>query len=218
MSLWLIQKSIYLILLGAIIIYGVAGRAFLDMAYRYIVLLVSATLIFEYWAILLAKDRIPNGHVYILFSPIQTFLTACIYAQLITSRRLRIIGMIACILIVELWVWDLLTFDYKKSNINITSRSVLFVLFALLLFQEWVENPKSKLSFGSPILWFNMAILFFYLINILFWSVYNTPIQQQYIINKIFNFIRNYSNFIFYSIIWFSLIKAYIQKRKDTIT
>jgi len=215
MNWWLIQKIAYLSLLGIIIIHGTARKDLLNNISWLVLLLVSATFLFEFWAVSLARNRIPNAHVYLIFSPIQVFLMACIYANLVTTRRLRTIGFIGCVLIVIVFVLDFLLFDYRSSNINIVSRSVLYVLFSLLFFQDWIENPKSTLSYRSSMLLFNTAVIFFFVINILFWSVYNTPIQKQYVINKVFKHILYYSNLLFYSIIWYSLIKASAQKKGD---
>lgn len=205
MSPWLIRKVTYLTLLFAVVIFGLIRFKQLNRSSRLVLLLVSATFPFELTAIILAKNRFPNDWLYTLFSPVQLVVTLLIYHSLLDSKKWRSFCLVFSVITFTLLIADYFYFSKTVNNINITARSVCYVFLSLVFYQEWVQKNQPTAARNSGPFWFNSAVLFFYLINLLFWSVYNVKIQNDLVVNRIFTYILHYSNLLYYSLIWYSM-------------
>ncbi len=203
--MWLLQRIIYLTLLFVIFVYGTYHFKKMNMPFKYLVILVATTFIFETLAVVLALTIKNTLLVYEIFSFIQVSLFCIIYYKLFTLQLYKkfIPFLFVCIILV--FLYELLFLSLAESDVNIISRSLLYIILALFLFRDWLLKPGNLNITQTPAFWMNAGMLFFFTVNILFWSIYSTKFFTEYKLSKVFGYLLYFSNLIFYSLIFLAL-------------
>lgn len=216
MSWWLTQRIIYITLLFAIVVYATAFYRKLDRPYVFLLFLIIATFIFESIAIITAYNPPPrndNSWVYEIFSPIQVLLVSITYYLILKNRNLKRLCIYMAGGVLLIIFYDYFFLDYKLSNINVVVRSILYLVFSLILMTDWLLKPGDGPITKEPAFWMNNGFFLFYTINILFWSIYKTEYFKSLELGKIFKKLLYFSNLTLYSLILLSFVL--LIKRND---
>lgn len=209
MSWWLTQRIIYITLLSTIVVFAAVFHKKLNKPYSILFFLLAATLIFESLAVIVAYNKPPkndNSWVYELFSPIQACLISFVYFFILQNKSLRKLCLYMLLGTILIICYEYFFLDYKKSNLNVVSRSIFYLSLSLILMLDWLLKPAETAIGKEPAFWMNNGMFLFYTVNILFWSIYKTPFFKALELGYIFKKLLYFSNLILYSLILLSFI------------
>ncbi|MBO9563900.1 MAG: hypothetical protein J7621_14050 [Niastella sp.] len=175
---------------------------------------LAVTLLFEiigivYWICLAA----PNVWLYQWLLVIQTILWGYIYRQLFQERKMPTIITCLCVVSVLVEVVVCMRSDYSFSVV-MAIESLFLIACSSAYFFELLQHPLEGDILYFSLFWLNIAVMFFYMVNILLWGIAVVSMPRPFIFNGIR--LWNYSSYIFYIIIAFScmLNKKSVRLRK----
>jgi hypothetical protein len=206
--MWLFQRLVYLIIITLAVIIGAAARRYLSRPFRAVLLLLIITLLVESAGVWLAYHG-ANSFLYHLFNPIECLCWCYVYYQLFavqSQKRLIItagLTVIVFMLVNSLWIQPFLQ---SVNYYSIVAESSFLLLGSLLYFKELLRKPGEEDILKLSFFWLNCAVLFFYTINILFWSSYGfLRDHNKAMLHAGFKMVI-YTNYIFYGVIGYSLL------------
>lgn len=213
--MWLFQRAVYLSLLIFIASFGVYNLKKMGTSFRFLTITVATTFFFELLAAILALTIKNNLEVYELFSFFQVILFSIIYYNLFSLALYKKLVILFLVITLSVLCYELIFLKLSQSDLNIISRSLLFIIFSLLLFRNLLLTPGNLIITKTPAFWLNVGMLFFFTINILFWSIYSTELFNRYNLAKTFSYLLYFSNLIFYILIFMALNYEIKGKRNE---
>lgn len=198
---------IYLILLAVIFFRGLADFNRLSVPMKYMEYLIGITLLSESISGVVIQTGMNNFPVYHFFTCIQYAGTALVFYAYFKKKLFRqaafysILPVTLLGFINSLFIQDINTFP---SNILLVSHGI-FLILALLLFKEMMDQPLELNVFKQSIFWFATAYLFFPATVFLSFGLQNYFRRHQLDLTPL-NLLTNYANLIFYALIGVALM------------
>lgn len=153
--------NIPLVIMVVGIVVGLFKKAGLGKAQRWILVLLSTSLLAEILAKLVAIANGNNYWVYHLYFPIEFTLVAMVFLGAFSKTQYKLIIKWA---IGMIWIYSLLNLPgwlgtgELDTNVSIASNAAIIVLSIALLFQILSEMRYRRIE-RSSLFWFNMAML-----------------------------------------------------------
>ena len=213
---YLLKKLIYLAILLIATVIGFLKWNKLSKEYRYLSVLFLITFIFETLAVVFAYTVKNNTIVYEIFDPLQLILFSCIFYEIIisrsTKRKVLISAIIMSLIIILSSVLDLEAGFLNSYSVVI--KSIYYIFLSLIVFRQVLLNPRYSNILKEPVFWFCAALLFFFTINILFWTSNNYLINHDKTSLPALYLVLYFSNLIFYLVLLYAVILVQKQDNK----
>lgn len=190
----------YFVILAFAILAGIVKFNNLIKSSKVFLLLLIFTFLFEVFSFIYAKINATNLVFYNLFIPIEyCFIAFGFYFELYKKWIFYTIILVFCYMIGFSFFSSIVENFYTNTlllNFYLTILLCLFSLYSLLR----LETDKDFIDF--PIFWVSCGFLLFCILNLFVFGTYNFLVKAvtNKFIDKIFNYIRVYSNYMLYSI------------------
>lgn len=197
----------YLVLLSVVFLMGLIKYKHLSLPFKYLWLLMGITLISESLSGYLSYQHQSSLPVYHFLSCIEYAGIAMVFSGLYKNKILRrttfysIIPVSILGILNSVYLQDMNTFP---SNVLLLSHGI-FLLFALLLFKQMIDEPIEKKLYKQSQFWLSTAYLIFPAAVFLSFGLQNYFIRNQLNMQPINNMIY-ISNFVFYILIGIALL------------
>ena len=201
--MWLTKRLIYLGIILSAVVLGAVWAKRLGTPMKIILVLVTITLISESVAVAMAYQG-NNFAVYHIFNVVEALLWGAFYLCLFSSKPVKRIVVGLCLAVVLFMITNSLCiqlYNLEANNYSVTGESLMLLIFSLNFFREMMHRPSTENLFRFPYFWLNCAVLFFYTINILFWTSYNLLGKYNQSLMRAGFELLFYSNYIFYATI-----------------
>ncbi len=152
-------------------------------------------------------NTMPVGHFYITIS---IFLMSLFFREVLAGHFKKwiidffILIFISFSIINSIFIQSL----HEFPNILGATGAIVMVVFSILLFTKIMAEAEIKNLWLEPIIWINIAILFYYAGNFFFYILFNLNVKNSHVFSM--RALRFYQilNMIFYIFIGISFIKA----------
>lgn len=213
MTTWLLKKIIYLLIVFIASIIGLKKYKSIIAPYRYLSVILAATFLFELVALICAYTIKSNEFVYSIFDYFETTGFLLVFELLYTKKIFKYISFLFIVIFISIKILsEFVNITSSSTDILTTIKSMLLIISSLLLFLNWFLNPKEENLLNQPSFWFATTILFFYSINLLFWSTYSSKFFNIKSVQLLFIEILYYSNIILYCILGYVLYIASLKR------
>lgn len=117
-----------------------------------------------------------NLKFYKFLSPLDFLFISSAVWHIPIMKKHNVLILLFTLLIILFYGLNFLFF--QKTNIKIDSnlkllKSILLIIYSLLLLFAFVSHPDEKLIFSKSIFWFGTGLLIFNIISIFYWGMYN---------------------------------------------
>jgi len=170
-----------------------------DTPFRWLCMLLIITLLSEAVGGYLSLHHIPNGLVYVIFTPIEYFMYAMVYKLFFNDKKWTrlLFGSIACLILLEMI--NIIFFqqpDEAPTNI-MNIESVLLVILSLKLFIDIREKPIYDSILNEGVFWFNSAVLIYYAFSVLIWGLHSLIFRLKDPPHIIYQILLLFSGFLY---------------------
>lgn len=174
--------------------------------YKWIIVLLIATFITESIAITIVKMKGYNVSVYKTFDFIHPAIMTVIFYHIYRSEKLkRFCVYLGIVVLISSLISSIIYRDPATTNtISVIIKSSYFIILSLLKYKELLLQPDEDNILTNGIFWFCSSLLFFNCATIMYWVTMPKlyELQQAKLASKL----HLAANFIFYSLIVFSII------------
>lgn len=203
----------YLFLLLLIFLKGVENYSKLSTPFKVVTILIGCTLLSEMLSRIAIEIGGKSFPVYHFFIPIQFILLSSVYSYLLDNRVVKKnyrygVVIFICLCLINGFFYQSLS---KFPSNTLLLSSLIMIFLSLLLFRQIFYYEDNERLSNSSQFWFNCAVLVFFTITFLFWSLYNSLLRNK-ISTKPFATFIYFVNIFFYLLLGWAIvlkIKAY---------
>jgi hypothetical protein len=157
------------------------------------------TLLSELMALNIDKFNLPSNYiVYHIFNPIQYIIVAWAYYQEFRKKQILISMPIMVIwsLILSVFIQPITEFNSYYISFELLIFTAFSVYYFLLLLRIETDNKLKD----YPLFWISCGWLLFSVANLFVFGTYNSFFKENSYIERVFAYIRVFSNYILYSL------------------
>jgi hypothetical protein len=195
-----VKAIAYFTLLLLVSVLGIVKWKSLNLAEKYMAILMPVTLVTEWLAFLIIKNSGNSLPVYHVFNPVEFLLISLYFNQSIEAFKRKNIGLYVGVAGMLIGLMNTLLFQ-KPTTINsyfLLFEGTVVIIFCLLSFHQ-ILLDEEHLPYGFAHFWITICFMVFYSTTFTGWGIYTILDPKERVINSIFHNVLATVNFIFYT-------------------